>query len=235
MKILYRLYQLFVALPILLVVTLSAAVLTILFCPWPNTEWLHKVQQFWARCFCWLLFIPVEIQGLENIQPGQSYVFVSNHQSSFDIFVIYGWLPVIFKWLMKQELRHIPVVGFACKAAGHIFIDRRNPVAAMESIQQVEKTLVNGISTVIFPEGTRSLNGQVGRFKRGAFQVALDVHLPILPISLTGCYQVMPKGALWVKRHPIRMTVGQPIMPPKETDDINGFIETIRQTVIQGC
>lgn len=235
MKTLYRLYQLFIALPILLVITLWAAILTILTFPWANAEWIHKAQQFWARCFCRLLFIPVEVRGLENIQAHQSYIFVSNHQSVFDIFVIYGWLPVIFKWLMKQELRRIPIVGVACKAAGHIFIDRGNPVAAMESIQLVEKTLVDGVSTVIFPEGTRSRDGQVGRFKRGAFQVALDVHLPIIPISLTGCYEVMPKGAVWVTRHPIRMTIGQPITLPNEISDINGPIEAIRQTIIQGC
>lgn len=235
MKTLYRLYQLFIALPILLVITLWAAILTILTFPWTNAEWIHKAQQFWARCFCRLLFIPVEVRGLENIQAHQSYIFVSNHQSMFDIFVIYGWLPVIFKWLMKQELRRIPIVGVACKAAGHIFIDRGNPVAAMESIQLVEKTLVDGVSTVIFPEGTRSRDGQVGRFKRGAFQVALDVHLPIIPISLTGCYEVMPKGAVWVTRHPIRMTIGQPITLPNKISDINGPIEAIRQTIIQGC
>ena len=235
MKIIYILYQYFIALPILIVVTLLTDIITLLAFPWSNAEWVHKVQQFWARCACWLLFIPVEVRGLENIQPKQSYIFVSNHQSSYDIFVIYGWLPIVFKWLMKQELRHIPLVGAACKAAGHIFIDRSNPVAAMNSIQQIEKALVNGVSTVIFPEGTRSKDGQVGRFKRGAFQVALDLHLPIIPISLNGCYEVMPKGAKFVTRHPICMTIGKPISIPSEITDINEFIETIRQTIIQGA
>ncbi len=234
MKLIYILYQYLIALPILIVITLLVAVITILAFPCPNAEWLHKIQQFWARCCCWLLFIPVEVRGLENIQPNLSYIFVSNHLSSYDIFVIYGWLPVIFKWLMKQELRRIPFVGSACKAAGHIFIDRSNPVTAMNSIQQVEKALVNGVSTVIFPEGTRTKDGQTGRFKRGAFQIALDLHLPIIPISLNGCYDVMPKGALYVTRHPIYMTIGKPITIPTEITDINEFIESIRQTIIQG-
>ncbi len=234
MKPFYLLYQYFIALPLLIIITLVAAIITICATPWKNAEWLHKIQQFWARCFCWLLFIPVEVNGLENIQPHQSYIFVCNHQSCFDIFVIYGWLPVVFKWLMKQELRRIPFVGTACQAAGHIFIDRSNPVAAMESIQRVEKSLVNGVSTVIFPEGTRTKDGQIGRFKRGAFQIALDLHLPILPISINGCYEVMPKGAKYVTHHPIRMTIGKPVMIPSEITDINGFIETIRQTIIQG-
>lgn len=239
MKYLYIIYQALIALPILLVVTILTALTTIIALPWKNAEWIHKLQMFWARCFCWLMFIPVEVKGIENIQKGQSYVFVSNHQSAFDIFVIYGYLPVIFKWLMKQELRKIPFVGSACAAAGHIFIDRKNPQAAMESIHRVEAALVNGVSTVIFPEGTRSKDGQIGRFKRGAFQIALDLHLPIIPISLTGCYEVMSRDAWHVTRHPITMKIGKPILA-QDTDiqtpnAQNDFIELVRQAVVEGC
>ena len=243
MKYLYIIYQALMALPLLVGVTILVALITIIALPWKNAQWVHKVQVFWARCFCWLFFIPVEVRGLENIQKGQSYVFVSNHQSAFDIFVIYGYLPVIFKWLMKQELRKVPFVGTACAAAGHIFINRKNPQAAMESIRLVEQALVNGVSTVIFPEGTRSKDGQVGRFKRGAFQVALDLHLPIIPISLTGCYEVMNRYAWHVTRHPITMTIGKPIDPQSTIHNSplgaqstnNEFIELVRQAVVEGC
>ena len=232
MKYLYILYQVLIALPILTVITLLAAIITIFAFPWKNAQWLHKLQMFWARCYCWLLFIPVEVRGTENIQKGQSYVFVSNHQSSFDVFVIYGYLPVIFKWLMKQELRKFPIIGTACAAAGHIFINRKNPQAAMESIKRVEFALVNGVSTVIFPEGTRSRDGQVGRFKRGAFQIAHELDLPIIPISLSGCYEVMRRDAWFVTRHPITMTIGKPIYPQSTN---NEFIEQVRATVVEGC
>lgn len=243
MKYIYIIYQALIALPILLVVTILTALTTIIALPWKNAEWIHKLQMFWARCFCWLMFIPVEVKGLENIQKGQSYVFVSNHQSAFDIFVIYGYLPVIFKWLMKQELRKIPFVGTACAAAGHIFIDRKNPQAAIESIHRVEAALVNGVSTVIFPEGTRSKDGQVGRFKRGAFQIALDLHLPIIPISLNGCYEVMNRSAWHVTRHPIKMKIGKPIDLQAISNSLNGeqsainndLIELVRTAVVEGC
>lgn len=237
MKSIYIGYQIIVALPLLIMVTFVTALITILTVPWSNAEWVHKVQMFWARCFCWLMFIPVTIKGIENIKKGQSYIFVSNHQSAYDIFVIYGWLPVIFKWLMKQELRKIPFVGTACAAAGHVFINRTNPQAALESLQKVEKALVRGVSTVIFPEGTRSRDGQIGRFKRGAFQIALDLKLPIVPISLTGCYQVMNRYAWHVTRHPITMTIGKPIYFDKtgENTPDNEFIEHIRQAVVEGC
>ena len=229
----YWLWQYLVAWPLLLVLTIFTAVFTVCTVHWRNAEFVHKVQQFWSRSFFWLMFLPVSVDGEEHIQKGQSYVFVSNHQSMFDVWLIYGWLPVIFKWLMKAELRKVPFVGTGCKAAGHIFVERRNAKAAMESLREVEKQLVNGVSTVIFPEGTRSLNGEVGRFKRGAFQIALDLGLPVIPLSLDGCFEVLPKGKPFVHRHPVHMYIGEPI-DLKQFDDPNDAIEAVRNAVING-
>ncbi len=233
MKYLYFIYQYLITWPILMVLTIFTAVFTVFTVHWRNAEFVHKVQQFWSRSFFWLMFLPVSIDGTEHIQPGQSYVFVSNHQSMFDVWLVYGWLPVVFKWLMKAELRKVPFVGTGCKAAGHIFIDRRNAKAAMESLKEVEKQLVNGVSTVIFPEGTRSLNGEVGRFKRGAFQIAWDLGLPVIPLSLDGCFEVLPKGKPFVQRHPVHMHIGEPIDLKKYTDS-NEAIDAVRDAVIAG-
>lgn len=232
--VLYGLYQYLIVWPIMVVLTLFTAVFTILFVPFRNAEFVHKVQQFWSRSFYRLMFLPVTVEGLEHINPGQSYVFVSNHQSMFDVWLIYGWLPVIFKWLMKAELRKVPFVGIACKAAGHIFVDRKNPKAAIESMEEVKKQLKDGVCTVIFPEGTRTKDGQVGRFKRGAFQIALDLELPIIPISLSGCYEVLPKGAPFVYRRPVRMYVGEPIDITKFENN-NEAVEFVRAAVIEGA
>ena len=207
----YWLWQYLIAWPLLVVLTVFTAVFTVCTVFWKNAEFVHKVQQFWSRSFFWLMFLPVSVDGQEHIVPGQSYVFVANHQSMFDVWLVYGWLPVIFKWLMKAELRKVPFVGTGCKAAGHIFIDRRSTKAAMESLKEVEKQLVNGVCTVIFPEGTRSLNGEVGRFKRGAFQIAWDLGLPIIPLSLDGCYEVLPKGKPFVYRAPVHMHIVGPV------------------------
>lgn len=229
----YILYQYLIALPIFLVLTVFTALVTIASIPWRNAEWLHKVQQFWARSFCWLLFLPIKVEGLENIQPKTSYVFVSNHQSMVDVFLIYGWLPVIFKWIMKKELRKVPLVGAACKAAGHIYIDRRNKMASQKSIAEAEHIVKDGVCVVIFPEGTRTSTGEVGRFKRGAFSIATDLHLPVVPISLSGCYDVMPRTRFYAKRRPVKMTIGKPIdisVYPEE--ERNALIEDVRQIVI---
>lgn len=229
---LYGLYQYIIVWPIMVVLTLFTAVFTMIFVPFRNAEFVHRVQQFWSRSFYRLMFLPVTVEGLEHIHPGQSYVFVSNHQSMFDVWLIYGWLPVIFKWLMKAELRKVPFVGIACKAAGHIFVDRKNPKAAMESMENIKKQLKDGVCTVIFPEGTRTKDGQVGRFKRGAFQIALDLKLPIIPISLSGCYDVLPKGKPFVYRRPVRMYVGEPI-DITQFENNNDAIEFVRNKVIE--
>ena len=229
----YWLWQYLIAWPLLMVLTIFTAVFTVCTVFWKNAEFVHKVQQFWSRSFFWLMFLPVSVDGQEHIVRGQSYVFVANHQSMFDVWLVYGWLPVIFKWLMKAELRKVPFVGTGCKAAGHIFIDRRNTKAAMESLKEVEKQLVNGVCTVIFPEGTRSLNGEVGRFKRGAFQIAWDLGLPVIPLSLDGCYEVLPKGKPFVYRAPVHMHIGEPI-DLKQFADPNEAIEFVRNAVITG-
>lgn len=233
LQVLYIIYQYLIALPIFIVLTILTAVVTMAAIPWKNAEWLHKLQQFWARSFCRLLFLPVEVEGLENIQPKTSYVFVSNHQSMTDVFVIYGWLPVIFKWIMKKELRKVPLVGAACKAAGHIYIDRSNKMASMRSIAEAERIVTDGVCVVIFPEGTRTLTGEVGRFKRGAFSIATDLHLPIVPISLSGCYEVMPRTRFYAKWHRVKMTVGKPIdVSAYPEEDRNVLIEDVRQIVV---
>ena len=229
----YWLWQYLIAWPLLVVLTVFTAVFTVCTVFWKNAEFVHKVQQFWSRSFFWLMFLPVSVDGQEHIVPGQSYVFVANHQSMFDVWLVYGWLPVIFKWLMKAELRKVPFVGTGCKAAGHIFIDRRSTKAAMESLKEVEKQLGNGGCTVIFPEVTRSLNGEVGRFKRGAFQIAWDLGLPIIPLSLDGCYEVLPKGKPFVYRAPVHMHIGEPI-DLKQFSDPNEAIEAVRNAVIAG-
>ena len=229
----YWLYQYLIAWPLFLVLTIFTALFTICCVHWRNAEFVHREQQFWSKASFRLFFLPVSVDGYEHIQPGQSYVFVANHQSMFDVWLVYGWLPVVFKWLMKAELRKVPFVGTACKAAGHIFVERKNAKASMESLQQIEKQLTGGVSTVIFPEGTRSRNGEVGRFKRGAFQIALDLGLPVIPLSLSGCFDVLPKGKPFVNRHPVHMHIGEPI-DLKQFADPNEAIEAVRNAVIAG-
>lgn len=209
---LFVMYQWLVAFPVLLVLTILTAVFTIILSPvFPNAQFSYFPARWWGRFFCYLLFIKVKITGLEKLDPKKSYVIAANHQSIYDIFVVYGWLPMIFKWVMKAELRKIPLVGKACESAGHIFIDRKNPVAAKKSLDKAEAQLRNGVSVVVFPEGTRTYTGQMGKFKKGAFRMATDLHLPIVPVTLRGCFERLPRNGFIITPGTIEMIVHEPV------------------------
>ena len=231
MKPLYIIYQYLIAFPLIIVVTLFTAIFTILCFPWKNGKAPRAVQVFWSRSVLWLLLIPIKVTGKENVDPNQSYVFVANHQSFLDVFAVYGWLPNNFKWLMKKEIRKVPFVGTACAVAGHIFVDRSNPRAALQSMDHIKKELVDGISTVIFPEGTRTKTGEMGRFKQGAFKIAMDMGLPVVPLSLGGFFKAMPSGQAFANpRARVSLHIGKPI-DISQFNDINEAMEYLRNEI----
>jgi 1-acyl-sn-glycerol-3-phosphate acyltransferase len=234
MKVLYILYQYLIGFPLIVLSTLFTAVFTIICFPWKNGKAPRAVQVFWSRSVIRLLLLPIKVTGRENVDPRQSYVFVANHQSFLDVFAVYGWLPNNFKWLMKKEIRRVPFVGTACAVAGHIFVDRSNPRAALQSMEKVKKELVDGISTVIFPEGTRTKTGEIGRFKQGAFKIAMDMELPVVPITLNGFYKAMPSGQPFANPYShLSLHIGKPIDISQFTD-INDAMVHVREKVEQG-
>ena len=234
MKVLYILYQYLIGFPLIVLSTLFTAVFTIICFPWKNGKAPRSVQVFWSRSVIRLLLLPIKVTGRENVDPKQSYVFVANHQSFLDVFAVYGWLPNNFKWLMKKEIRRVPFVGTACAVAGHIFVDRSNPRAALQSMEKVKKELVDGISTVIFPEGTRTKTGEIGRFKQGAFKIAMDMELPVVPITLNGFYKAMPSGQPFANPYShLSLHIGKPIDISQFTD-INDAMIYVREKVEQG-
>ncbi|MDE6502896.1 MAG: 1-acyl-sn-glycerol-3-phosphate acyltransferase, partial [Muribaculaceae bacterium] len=192
--ILYRIYQAIIMAPVLLVATALTAIVTaagsILF---GGRWWGYWPAHVWARLFCLLTFVRVTVTGRENISSGTSYVFVANHQSAYDIFTIYGYLNHNFKWMMKKSLEKIPLVGYSCKRSGHIMVDRSTPQAIRQTIENAERQLKDGMSLVVFPEGSRTLTGKTGRFKRGAFMLASEFNLPIVPVTIDGAYEVMSR------------------------------------------
>lgn len=208
----YFLYQYLIAWPVILVLTVLTALSTIILAPiFPNSTISHLPAKWWSRLICCLLFIRVIVTGVEKLKVTDSYIVAANHQSIFDIFAMYGWLPNIFKWIMKAELRKIPLVGKACESAGHIFIDRSNPIASQKSLERAEKQLINGISVVIFPEGTRTKTGLMSKFKKGAFRIATDLSLPIIPVTIRGSFERLPRNTVYVSPGTIEMIFHDPI------------------------
>ena len=142
MKILYYIYQICIALPILLVLTILTAVVTIVGSLLGGAHiWGYYPGKIWSQLICLFLLIPVKVHGREKLHERTSYIFVPNHQGSFDIFLIYGFLGRNFKWMMKKSLRKIPFVGKACESAGHIFVDRSGPKKVLETIRPAPATL----------------------------------------------------------------------------------------------
>ena len=214
MKILYRIYQLCIVLPIFLVLTLLTALTTIIGSLIGGAHvWGYYPGKIWSQLTCYLLLLPVQVKGREKLDKCTSYVFAPNHQGAFDIFLIYGFLGRNFKWMMKKSLRKIPFVGKACESAGHIFVDRTNPKGMLTTIRQAERSLTNGVSLVVFPEGSRTKDGHLGSFKRGAFQLADELQLPIVPLTIDGSFEVLPRTGGFIRRHRMILTMHDPIYP----------------------
>ncbi|MDE5648180.1 MAG: 1-acyl-sn-glycerol-3-phosphate acyltransferase, partial [Muribaculaceae bacterium] len=171
------------------------------------------------------------VTGREHISSGTSYVFVANHQSAYDIFTIYGYLNHNFKWMMKKSLEKIPLVGYSCKRSGHIMVDRSTPQAVRQTIENAERQLKDGMSLVVFPEGSRTLTGKTGRFKRGAFMLASEFNLPIVPVTIDGAYEVMSRKSKMPHWGHITLTIHPPV-PAPESEHCQDLIDSIRDTIV---
>lgn len=219
MKILYRTYQLLIALPLGLLLTLIISLATGIGCTLGSQRfWGYWPMRIWSVGICRLLLLPVKVEGRKNIEPGRSYVFIANHQGAFDIFLIAGYLHRPFKWMMKQSLRQIPFVGWACAKAGFIFVDKTSRHGLVQTIKDAREALQDGSSMAIFPEGTRTDDGQVQPFQKGSFMLARQIGLPLVPITIDGSFQVLPrsKGFNFVERHTLRLIIHEPIAPDDE-------------------
>ena len=159
------------------------------------------------------IFTPaiVDVAGKENFDKKQSYVIIANHLSTFDIFSLYGWLGIDFKWVMKKEIKKYPGVGFGSQAVGHIFIDRSSTAEAIKSINAAKESIKDGTSVIFFPEGTRSKTQQLLPFKKGAFRLAFDLDLPLLPVTINGTEMVWPTGTFNLFPGKVSVTIHPPI------------------------
>lgn len=236
MNILYRLYQLLIVLPIGLAVTIIAALFTIIGCLVGNAHfWGYYPGKIWSWTLCRLLLLPISIEGKEHIDKKKSYVFVANHQGPMDIFLIYGFLGRNFKWMMKKALRKIFLIGYACEKARHIFVDKSGPKKIQETYDHARDTLKDGTSLVVFPEGSRTFTGHMGLFRKGAFQLADELQLPVVPMTIDGSFDVLPRmaGFNFVRFHRMRLVIHEPIMPHgKGVDDIKETMKKSYETIM---
>ena len=235
MNILYKVYQLFIALPIIFVATVLTSLITILGGFINAHVFGYYPGRIWSKVVLRVLLLPIHVEGREHLQPRQSYVFVANHQGAVDIFLIYGYLGRNFKWMMKKALRKMPLVGVACEKARHIFVDKSGPKAIKETIDKARATLQNGTSLVVFPEGSRTFTGHMGLFRKGAFQLADDLQLPVVPVTIDGSFDVLTRmaGFNFVHWHPLRLVIHEPIPPVGEgKEDIKHTMEEAYRVIM---
>jgi len=194
----------------------------------------HLVARLWGKIQLRTTGTGVQIQGLDHIEPEKSYILVSNHQSTFDIFALLGYLPIQFRWTAKAELFRTPFMGWAMSRIGYIPIERSSPKKAYRSMLRAAEVVRKGTSVIIFPEGTRSPDGNLQPFKKGVFLIALKSQAPILPITIQGTSKIMRKGDWRIYPGQVRIQIDPPIetagSPAQKEEQLS---QRVRSTLVK--
>lgn len=192
----------------------------------------HKVSSLWCRLLCELNGVKVEIDGIENILTDRPQIFVSNHQGYFDIFALSGYLPVQIRWVAKSSLFKIPFLGGAMKASGYIPVERDDRKKAYEAFNKTLEKIKCGSSVIIFPEGTRSEDGEIGPFKKGSNLIASRSKSPMVPVTIIGSRDIIKKGSASIIPGPIQVVISPPVDPSPDKKENEELLQSIRETII---
>lgn len=193
---------------------------------------MHNWARLWGRCGLFLGGARLEISGREHIPVDQPVIFMPNHQSNFDILALLAGIPGQFRWLAKAELFRIPLFGMTMRHAGYIPVERSDRRKSMESMKAAAARIAEGTSVVIFPEGTRTEDGHLLEFKKGGFMMALQSGVQIVPMSIQGSYDILPKDRFQVRGGTIKVT----FFPPLATADrsirqISALIDEVKTPI----
>lgn len=201
----------------------------------PTGKFLHKYAGLWGRFGLFLAGVKLDIRNVEKIPEGQSLIFMGNHQSNFDILALYAALPHHFSWIAKEELFKIPFFGFAMRRAGYIPLDRGDGRRALKSMEEAARKIRDGVSVIVFPEGTRTRDGNLLPFKRGGFLLAAKAGVPIVPFTINGTSRINPAKTLKLKKGNVSISFSDPIdttgATGKKRDDL---IDRVRDAIDQG-
>jgi 1-acyl-sn-glycerol-3-phosphate acyltransferase len=209
---LVRVFRLFAAATVVTVMTgaLAPPLILISFFTRSGTPG-YVIARTWAWLVAKFIGVSASIHGAERAVPGASYIVTPNHQSQVDILALMVTLPTRFRWVIKKELVKIPIFGWALARTGAVSLNRSNPREALKTLQQGSDKLMGGWSLLIYPEGTRSPDGNLLPFKKGAFVLAVNTGIPILPVTVNGAAKILPKKSLVVRPGHISITIGDPI------------------------
>lgn len=220
----------------------SMAVSLVILCPiiflsQSSDRVIQILQQGWGRLHLWVSGAKVEMKGLEHIDLSRTYIMMANHQSYHDIFVV-STIPVYAHWMAKQELFRVPVFGWILGWIGAMRIDRSSKVKTLASVRSAVEQIREGRTVLIFPEGTRSPNGELLPFSKGAFSLAILSQVPILPITIEGTRSIMPKGSYLIRPGTIKVTIDPPIetasLGAKDKDHLQEKVFALMQANLAG-
>ncbi len=198
----------------------------------PTGDWVLDLARWWSGWITRFAGVRIIVNNRANLDPQQPYVFMANHASTIDIWALFLAIPRRVRMIAKKQLARIPLFGWVMWAGRFIFIDRQNAAAARRSIEEAGRRIRGGVSVLIFPEGTRTRDGQMGPFKKGGFHLAMDAGVPIVPVALRGTRALMPRGSLRVKSGKVFVTIGAPIPTSGLTiDDRPALIERVRDAI----
>ena len=178
----------------------------------PHGKVVDRINRFWTWAILRAGGVKLKVAGLEKLDPSRQYIFMVNHQSNVDIPILVQSLPCFqLRWIAKKELLWVPFFGWAMWATKHITVDRARPISAVKSLRRAKQRIAAGISVVVFPEGTRSRDGQVQRFKKGGFLLAVETNTEIVPIAIKGSRDLLPSGAWRLRSGTVEVIVDQPV------------------------
>ncbi len=189
----------------------------------------YRIAVSWAWVVHKCMGLTFSVEGAEKVEQGTSYIVTPNHQGNADILALFLTLPVRFRWVIKKELLRIPVFGWALDGTGAIALDRSNREKAIKSLKAAKKKLAGGWSVLIYPEGTRSSDPYLQPFKKGAFMLAVQTGVPILPVTCNGAYRILPRKTITFRPGHITVTIGDPIQTQGLTEeDVPELMERTR-------
>ena len=199
-----------------------------------SADSVQDLAAWWARTIASASGVSVTVEGRELIETGKPYIFAANHQSQFDIFALQGFLGADFRWLAKKELFRVPVWGPAMRRAGYIPIDRSHGRQAIRSLDEAARKIAAGTSVIIFPEGTRSIDGCLQDFKAGAMVLAIKSGVDIVPVAISGTHAILPKGKLLVNPGKVMIRMGKPIeMKSYGSKDKHDLAKRVQEAVAE--
>lgn len=232
---LYYIYQVVFLLPFTVLSTAFFGLLAAIMCPIGNgTWWGNFCGHWWGRSLCWATLLPVKVEGRDHISPEHNYILVANHQGCYDIFLVFGFINRPIRWMMKESLRKIPFVGISCEKSGQVFIDNSSPGKIKRSYEQAREILKRGGSLMVFPEGSRTRTGRMSPFKRGAYLLADDLQLPVVPMTINGSFDIMSRQRDFHFAHwyPLTLKIHEPIMPIGQgSDNVSYLMSESRKAI----